>query len=78
MWNWNKKRRRCEEESIVNSDISLISNKYNVNIQKNVNNKKKVKKNIKIDISKNRVLYFDKENEPFEVSILKSHYDPIL
>ena len=74
----NKKRKRCEEESKVKSDISLISNKYNINIQKNVNNKNKIKKNIKIDVSKNRVLYFDKENAPFEVSILKSHYDPIL
>ena len=74
----NKKRKRYEEESKVKSDISLISNKYNINIQKNVNNKNKIKKNIKIDVSKNRVLYFDKENAPFEVSILKSHYDPIL
>ena len=74
----NKKRKRYEEESKVKSDISLISNKYNINIQKNVNNKKKIKKNLKIDISKNRVLYFNKENAPFEISILKNHYDPIL
>ena len=67
----NKKRRRCEEESIVNSDISLISNKYNVNIQKNFNNKK-VKKNLKIELSKNKVLYFDKDTAPFEVSIIKN------
>ena len=40
--------------------------------------KKRLKKNLKIDISKNRVLYFNKENAPFEVSILKNHYDPIL
>ena len=73
-----KKRKRCEEEGKVNSDISLINNKFNVNIEKNVNNKKKIKKNLKIDISKNRVLYFNKENAPFEISILKNHYDPIL
>ena len=71
-----EKKNRNKSEG--DSNINLLSYKYNnVNIQKNVNNKK-VKKNIKIDISKNRVLYFDKENEPFEVSILKSHYDPIL
>ena len=67
----NKKRNKIESEVKFNN-INLLSNKYNnVNIQKNFNNKK-VKKNLKIELSKNKVLYFDKDTAPFEVSIIKN------
>ena len=67
----NKKRNKIESEDKFNN-INLLSNKYNnVNIQKNFNNKK-VKKNLKIELSKNKVLYFDKDTAPFEVSIIKN------
>ena len=65
-----EKKNRNKSEG--DSNINLLSYKYNnVNIQKNVNNKK-VKKNIKIDLSKNTVLFFNKDSAPFEVSIIKN------
>ncbi len=65
-----EKKNRNKSEG--DSNINLLSYKYNnVNIQKNFNNKK-VKKNLKIELSKNKVLYFDKDTAPFEVSIIKN------
>jgi len=74
----NKKRNRSEDETEADSDINLINNNIKVNIQKKVNINNKIKKNISIDLSKNRIIYFDKDEIPFSISKLKNSYDPLL
>ena len=75
----NKKRNRSEDETEADSDINLLNNNIKVNISKNVNNiNKKIKKNIRIDLSKNRIIYFDKNDIPSSISKIKNAYDPLL
>ena len=54
----NQKRNRSDDETEFESDINLLNNNIKVNNSKNFN--KKVKKNISIELSKNRIIYFDK------------------
>ncbi len=75
----NVKRNRSEDETEADSDINLLNNNIKVNISKNVNNiNKKIKKNIRIDLSKNRIIYFDKNDIPSSISKIKNAYDPLL
>ena len=44
----------------------------------NINNKIKKKKHVSIDLSKNKTIYFDKDEIPSSVSKIKNAYDPLL
>ena len=72
----NQKRNRSDDETEFESDINLLNNNIKVNNSKNFN--KKVKKNISIELSKNRIIYFDKDDIPFSISQIKNTYDPLL
>ncbi len=74
----NKKRNRSEDETEADSDINLLNNNIKVIIPKKVNINNKIKKNIHIDLSKNRIIYFDKDDIPSSISKIKNAYDPIL
>jgi hypothetical protein len=75
----NKKRNRSEDETEADSDINLLNNNIKVIIPKKVNNiSNKIKKNICIDLSKNRIIYFDKNDIPSSISKIKNAYDPLL
>ena len=75
----NKKRNRSEDETEADSDINLLNNNIKVIIPKKVNNiNNKIKKNICIDLSKNRIIYFDKNDIPSSLSKIKNAYDPLL
>ena len=72
----NQKRNRSDDETEFESDINLLNNNIKVNNSKNFN--KKVKKNISIELSKNRIIYFDKDEIPSSISQIKNAYDPLL
>ena len=75
----NVKRNRSEDETEADSDINLLNNNIKVIIPKKVNNiSNKIKKNICIDLSKNRIIYFDKNDIPSSISKIKNAYDPLL
>ena len=74
----NVKRNRSEDETEADSDINLLNNNIKVIIPKKVNINNKIKKNIRIDLSKNRIIYFDKDDIPSSISKIKNAYDPIL
>ena len=72
-----KRKRNNEEETEAESDdntqvINLLV--YNIEQTKN----KKEKKHVKIDLIKNKTVYFDKEKEPLAVGIVKKEYDPLM
>ncbi len=76
----NKKRNRSDDETEFESDINLLNNNIKVNISKNFNKKvkKNIKKNISFELSKNRIIYFEKDDIPFTISQIKNAYDPLL
>ena len=76
----NKKRNRSEEETEADSDINLSLNNIKVIFPQtvNINNKIKKKKHVSIDLSKNKTIYFDKDEIPSSVSKIKNAYDPLL
>ena len=77
----NKKRNRSEDETEADSDINLLNNNIKVNNNsKNFNKKvkKNIKKNISFELSKNRIIYFEKDDIPFTISQIKNAYDPLL
>ena len=72
-----KRKRNNEEETEAESDdntqvVNLLV--YNIEQTKN----KKEKKHVKIDLIKNKTVYFDKEKEPLAVGIVKKEYDPLM
>ena len=76
----NKKRNRSDDETEFESDINLLNNNIKVNIFKNFNKKvkKNIKKKISFELSKNRIIYFEKDDIPFTISQIKNAYDPLL
>ena len=73
----NQKRNRSDDDTEFESDINILNSNIKVNNNsKNFN--KKVKKNISIELSKNRIIYFDKDDIPFSISQIKNTYDPLL
>ena len=76
----NKKRNRSEEETEADSDINLSLNNIKVIFPQtvNINNKIKKKKHVSIDLSKNKTIYFDKDEIPSSISKIKNAYDPLL
>ena len=76
----NKKINRSDDETEFESDINLLNNNIKVNISKNFNKKvkKNIKKNISFELSKNRIIYFEKDDIPFTISQIKNAYDPLL
>ena len=77
----NQKRNRSDDDTEFESDINILNNNIKVNNNsKNFNKKvkKNIKKNISIELSKNRIIYFDKDDIPFSISQIKNTYDPLL
>ena len=76
----NQKRNRSDDETEFESDINLLNNNIKVNNSKNFNKKvkKNIKKNISFELSKNRIIYFEKDDIPFTISQIKNAYDPLL
>ena len=77
----NQKRNRSDDDTEFESDINILNSNIKVNINsKNFNKKvkKNIKKNISIELSKNRIIYFDKDDTPFSISQIKNTYDPLL
>ena len=77
----NQKRNRSDDDTEFESDINILNSNIKVNNNsKNFNKKvkKNIKKNISIELSKNRIIYFDKDDIPFSISQIKNTYDPLL
>ena len=72
-----KRKRNNEEETEAESDDNTqVVNLSVYNIEQTKN--KKEKKHVKIDLIKNKTVYFDKEKEPLAVGIVKKEYDPLM
>ena len=72
-----KRKRNNEEETEAESeDNTPVVNLLVYNIAQTKN--KKEKKHVKIDLIKNKTVYFDKEQEPLAVGIVKKEYDPLM
>ena len=72
-----KRKRNNEEETEAESeDNTPVVNLLVYNIAQTKN--KKEKKHVKIDLIKNKTVYFDKEKEPLAVGIVKKEYDPLM
>ena len=72
-----KRKRNNEEETEAESeDNTPVVNLLVYNIEQTKN--KKEKKHVKIDLIKNKTVYFDKEKEPLAVGIVKKEYDPLM
>ena len=76
----NQKRNRSDDDTEFESDINILNSNIKVNISKNFNKKvkKNIKKNISFELSKNRIIYFEKDDIPFTISQIKNAYDPLL
>ena len=81
----NKKRKKDfisdKEETEEDSDHNSKNNKNNlINNIKNILEKikkNKIKKNIKFDLTKNKIIYFNKLDSPSILSHSKDQYDPL-
>lgn len=72
-----KRKRNSEDDTEADSEDnnSSIVNLLVYNIeQKN----RKEKKHVKIELIKNKTVYFDKDKEPIAVGIAKKQYDPLM
>lgn len=71
-----KRKRHNEDDTEADSEDNNLVNFLVFNIEKK--NKKKEKKNVKIELNKNKTVYFDKDLEPSSVGKEKATYDPLL